>query len=1167
MVLFSFHLILLPHSLWADDPATLATWLEATDGGWSDAAKWSTAPAFPNNGSPGSEDSYAVIIDAIGAPYTVSLATDIVIDHLALAAEEAILRHDGGMLRVETIQLQGGAYQFGFDSDLSPMIEGATIIGNGGTLELGHGSSKKKTFRNVTLDVDVTVPPSGLSSRRPTLTVQNGLSIEAGRQVRIAPQSKLEIDGSQTLTGIGELTFLDPNDRAIGGGVELTEGTTLTLGPGITVRTDHSSGTLGTRPGLGATPAGIAIVNEGVISGQSDGKRLDIFGSVSQNVPVFENRGVVEAIGSGHTVVGGDWINLGVLRVRDNATLDLGGVFTVDDLGSIDRDGGALRIVGTLDNTGTTVTANASTGSIELAHGMTRGTIVGGTVAAADGATWRITGDGVLDGVQLAADLEIARGRLLVRNGIALRSAQIDLSSSSSLSDSASVEFDDFNQNQLPHTIDGQGRFVFTGGRNNGLSFAWLGTLTAGPEVVIETAGGDGGVRGGTFINQGTVRVAAGDSFGLNNFDLTNEGVFDIAGRMTISRDDTTLWRNKGIIRIRPGGSLTLRGRFRSDDVGTLIDEGAANVELAGTLDNRGRTLDLEDLNLTVPLLSNGGTILGGVLTTSGDATLTFVNDSSLLDRVTLDMDLEIPSSARVFVRNGLTLADHTLTLPEGAALTFETSAGPQLLGGDGVIFTPNRPNTFATTHIGGEQITIGEGITIRNGDEAFREVQIRFRENRGTIISEAPSTVVSIHGNHWTNQGLFRVDAGKLVLTGEYATRDIGTVQRHGGEVILGGNVDNTDQVLRLDATTGNWELNGELTGGRVETPGNVSSLLVSEATFDDVTVAGSVLVKGVTSGSGNHSLWLPNGLTLDDGIIRIESRAQLAINEDVMIGGQGEIVLDGLTDKTRIQTFTGAVVTVSADVLIRTGPTGGGTISRSNLPVINRGTISAETAGQILLVDGALTNTGLLQATHDSLLKIAAGDWENEGRLHVDGGTIQIASDNFSNTPSGIVSGSGVAKVDTPTFVNNGVLAPGTPTGMLRIEANYLLHATAGNLEIDIAGPGSVDFDLLVVTGAAELAGTLDVQLLDGFVPQLGAQFEILTAAELSGNFSNAIDMIQADNTAFRVTYGSQSVRLTVVPEPSSLALWLGCCGILATWRKRNRSRHRAVSGQIEG
>ena len=49
----------------------------------------------------------------------------------------------------------------------------------------------------------------------------------------------------------------------------------------------------------------------------------------------------------------------------------------------------------------------------------------------------------------------------------------------------------------------------------------------------------------------------------------------------------------------------------------------------------------------------------------------------------------------------------------------------------------------------------------------------------------------------------------------------------------------------------------------------------------------------------------------------------------------------------------------------------------------------------------------------------------------------------------------------------------------------------------DIDLAGTELDEFDRLVLNGAAQLNGTLEVSLFGGFNPTLGSRFTILSAA----------------------------------------------------------------------
>jgi hypothetical protein len=88
----------------------------------------------------------------------------------------------------------------------------------------------------------------------------------------------------------------------------------------------------------------------------------------------------------------------------------------------------------------------------------------------------------------------------------------------------------------------------------------------------------------------------------------------------------------------------------------------------------------------------------------------------------------------------------------------------------------------------------------------------------------------------------------------------------------------------------------------------------------------------------------------------------------------------------------------------------------------------------------------------------------------------------------------------------INGGLVSPGNSPGIQNFH-NFTQDET-GALLIEIAGNGSAGvadgFDQVNVSGAAALSGTLEVQLLDGFVPAVGQTFDFLTFGSVVGDFS---------------------------------------------------------------
>jgi autotransporter-associated beta strand protein len=191
----------------------------------------------------------------------------------------------------------------------------------------------------------------------------------------------------------------------------------------------------------------------------------------------------------------------------------------------------------------------------------------------------------------------------------------------------------------------------------------------------------------------------------------------------------------------------------------------------------------------------------------------------------------------------------------------------------------------------------------------------------------------------------------------------------------------------------------------------------------------------------------------------------------------------------------------------------------------------------------------------------------------------------------------------------LDNLVITTGTPNNTVSIAGNLTLAAT-GTLELDVS---AFDFTALDVSGSASLAGTLSINLLNGFQPAEGASYAFLSAdggitnagltfdlpaltvglswdtsdffttgvlsvvaAGLAGDFDNDGDvdgrdflawqrgnspnpLSAGDLAAWQANYGSNGPLVatsTSVPEPGTLAALLGLLA-LACGQRTGRGR----------
>jgi len=307
-----------------------------------------------------------------------------------------------------------------------------------------------------------------------------------------------------------------------------------------------------------------------------------------------------------------------------------------------------------------------------------------------------------------------------------------------------------------------------------------------------------------------------------------------------------------------------------------------------------------------------------------------------------------------------------------------------------------------------------------------------------------------------------------------------------------------------------------GTIRGGRIETTGG--ALLVAQVamTLDGVTLGSNFSLQD------GGAVMVTNGLTLDhvtvtllDGTVPFIG-PRIRFDGTQALGGTGDIVFGGTGDAGTVVAGSGATLTIGSGITIH-GPRGGsvgvlgslvneGTISAqvsgieitvSGSSVANKGTIQAITGGRILLAGGPFTNTGGVTAGAGSTVRVFSGTYlQTAGETSLAGGTLTA---NTVSIQGGVLSGFGTV---SGNLINAALVDIGAPTGTLQVTGTYQQTA-AGTLKVGLGGTAAGQFDRLQITGAATLGGSLDVELVGGFLPAVGNTFEILTFASRVGDF----------------------------------------------------------------
>lgn len=369
----------------------------------------------------------------------------------------------------------------------------------------------------------------------------------------------------------------------------------------------------------------------------------------------------------------------------------------------------------------------------------------------------------------------------------------------------------------------------------------------------------------------------------------------------------------------------------------------------------------------------------------------------------------------------------------------------------------------------------------------------------------------VQILGDFFRSHALVQ-GAGSAWSTGDLvlATSGVGLAIENGATVHSASATlaTQTTEAALVSGTDSAWSIDGSL---RVLThPFGGSSRLSVLAGGSLIT--GDAMIGDGASGSatveviGTDASWANQGLLALGGGGAVRSR--LAILEGATVttlGIVGRCSSSGfLPGRCEIDVSgAGSALTVAGSVRLEGDGSMPGMTGR--LAVSDDGRVSA--GGSLVLTDGAeLQLDG--GAVHALRVDLAAGSLSGRGEIHAD-------------------------------VENAGLVRPGTPAGRLVVHGNYQ-QAPSGVLAVELGGPTPADgYDVLEIIGTSFLGGTLSVSLIDGYRPNLGDSFQVLSSAALTGAFDAYAGLDLGGDLRLEVEVLSTGVRLITVPEPATGAL----------------------------
>jgi hypothetical protein len=593
-----------------------------------------------------------------------------------------------------------------------------------------------------------------------------------------------------------------------------------------------------------------------------------------------------------------------------------------------------------------------------------------------------------------------------------------------------------------------------------------------------------------TFAN-GSLSIAADSStdsdFILSGGTLSLGGAFETAGNSqwrNATVQGAGSWVNDGNLAIGQGVGTTLHTVLRNN--GSIVETGFLTLGAGGDLQNTAG--GYYDFAADVSIFANGNGRFdnAGMLQKTGGAPNV---GSSIQGGNVLGGTVDAEVGRLQFDSTGGALVNGTFIAAAGAFVdigNLSLSPGSTLVNGfftghgDGAVSLIGNINvgqTGATFDFPGSTLIWGNA-TIDGGAAGFT--------NLGNMTQTS-------NVNH-PLRGLF-VNDGTLVQTGN-------------ANLQLGASA------VLVNEAGAVYDIQGD-TGGIFGPNGSANTgVFYNAGTLQKSGGTGNSLVNLALNNAGTVAV--SSGTLTAEGTI-----AQLA----------GSILLGGTWDVSANASLllTGPPITTNAATIQLSGP-GANFVNLSGL-TSNTGTVLLLN-GQSLATHANLVNSGAIYIDAASALTVGQNYTQTGGLTELAGGTLATATiGNNVYLYGGLLSGFGTIGANVTNDGELNVELGGLGETGLTITGVYIQGGT-GILDIAIGGYNAgTDYSVLQIGGFASLAGTLNVSLANGFVPTAGDSFDVLTAAQVAGNFATEQGLDLGNGLAFVPVLDATSLTLVTV------------------------------------
>jgi hypothetical protein len=693
-----------------------------------------------------------------------------------------------------------------------------------------------------------------------------------------------------------------------------------------------------------------------------------------------------------------------------------------------------------------------------------------------------------------------------------------------------------------------QGTFNLTsvnesiGGRGNGNNAHGAYTQSGGANTLsgFLAVGDDVGSTGTYTMTGGTLTTAGSMLVGVKGGGQFNQtaGTTTINGNLDVADSNSG---SSGSVTVGPGATLKVNGQETSLG-GSLPGNGYGPASLTVQGNVTVKNLNLNQTG-TLNLVSGGTLTVGHFSRRAGGSAFSWTGGTLNL----LDLDItHATDTSNSGPFGGNSSLDNNVTL--NVANLFSIGGTPGYLGQ----FAQNAGT-----------INIGTPTTAGSFQQGLYG-------SAGGNYSLSNTATLKVFGNVGLNSSTTSVNGGTMTVTGNLDATDRGTLNVGGGSLSIGGvltsheHINQSGGALTVAGATnlaaavftqsgGTATLNGavnasgggtihvsdtaHLTANGVVTIGNtnttglldvsggsmtVNNALVSSYFSAAINVSGGTLTANhlyyngpvnVTGGTLNAGQSRSDGgaFNLSGGNATIGAEFDLPSGGKVNVSGTGALKVNGSVyvggNSTSVGgssnlTITGGSVNITDGLIDYVGPV---QLSAGSL-----------TTGSFT-VGSTYTQSGGTLTTPSLLVGDGAKAAFNGGTTNISGGTVSVLN-------GGTLSG--VATINSPATINGNV-QPGSDAavGILNMSGADTFGATS-HTRLRIAAFSLSDH---LNTGSATLGGTLQLGILNNYVPVAGNSYVVMTGNPVQGQFSQITGNQLANGHWLAVTYSNFFVSVS--------------------------------------